>query len=305
MSHGPDSRRGGFSPRPPFVRRAAGKERRSRFTLIELLVVVAIIALLASLLLPALRQARGKAYQVACMSNEKQLAIACFSYMADYDQRMFVRYDPPAANNPYDWVQPRWFDVLPPYFGLDGYDGTTMSTRSAAGTVAAFNAATSIYWCPADRSRKWKSATRISSYAVPCTVVIVYRIELPGDANCAGDALSTASAGHDFGLVSQPSDIAFFGEAGNNSWYHVYADLVEANTSLEVPPADRPDLWAVVYDHKDAVNWLFFDGHTELRKDAPHSMDYRSISGTYRSGRSWTAGGTASFLNRFHGGTCP
>lgn len=60
------------------------------FTLIELLVTVAIIAVLASMLLPALGQARKKAHSIKCASNQQQTLQGQFLYAADYDDRMVV-----------------------------------------------------------------------------------------------------------------------------------------------------------------------------------------------------------------------
>lgn len=85
---------------------------QSGFTLIELLVVVSIIALLVSILLPALSKAREQAKAVMCMNNTKQIGLATLLYVED-NQEYF-----PAANG---WSS-AWIQLLAVYVDTEAAD---------------------------------------------------------------------------------------------------------------------------------------------------------------------------------------
>lgn len=83
------------------------------FTLLELLIVIAIIAILASMLLPALNQARAKGYQISCAGNMKQLGMSAAMYQQANRDIM------PA---PLSTAGVRWRTLFLPYIEGDSSD---------------------------------------------------------------------------------------------------------------------------------------------------------------------------------------
>ena len=114
---------------------------RDGFTLIEVLVVIAIIAVLAALLLPALDQAKARGKQIACLNHLKQLALCSQMYAADNNGRLVENLPMPQNTN--SWVTGNL--RIP-------YDGTNSVLLQRA-KFFPYASQMEIYRCPADASR--------------------------------------------------------------------------------------------------------------------------------------------------------
>ena len=115
--------------------------KRNQFTLLELLVVVGVIALLLSLLLPALGVARRKAHEIKCFGSLRQVGAAATMYAFDNNEWL-----PPATGN-YD-----------PLSSLG-----KLFTYTYAGTTSSgyLSNSSGLLECPSEPSSTWKSTTDV------------------------------------------------------------------------------------------------------------------------------------------------
>ena len=119
--------------------------RTQIFTLIELLIVIAIIAILASMLLPAIGKARETAKGIACINNLKQLGNGYIMYAGDYNDWLPACFL--SGQGGYSGAVGWWYSCIAPYVGIK------------SGSVARKNRAVNSFQCPTDR-RFMQSATK-------------------------------------------------------------------------------------------------------------------------------------------------
>lgn len=122
-------------------RRVISANSQGAFTLIEFLVVTAIIAMLASMLLPALSRAKSKAQQIYCLNNARQIGMACGLYAGDFQEHYPLVRNWGKAWGADGALGEKWLPEL-----LQAYLGTNASRPTVQRT--AYRAKPGLFLCP-------------------------------------------------------------------------------------------------------------------------------------------------------------
>jgi prepilin-type processing-associated H-X9-DG protein len=208
-------------------------------------VVIAIIAILASMLLPALSKSKTKAQGILCLSNLRQLGLAWNMYADDHDSNLPGNFG--ANDEARSWVA-GWLDFVP-----DNTDNTNLLYLTK-GKLWPYSQSVGIYKCPAD-----KSTARIRGKFHPRVRSVSMN-----------------------GWIGQPNSAQIWPNPGNTT-FQVFNRLVQipSPAGIWVLLDEREDSiddsyhgvemtrsafgnWPASY-HNGACGFAFADGHAEIK----------------------------------------
>ena len=142
--------------------RAHNQTPAAAFTLIELLGVIAIVAILASMLLPALNRAKSSGQSIACVNNVRQLQLAWHMYVQDDGDAL-----PPNVTGPDGASMTK---AMPGSWVVGNARTDTTTSNIQTGFLYKYVNSVGVYRCPADRSKVdgYPDLLRTRSYSLSC-----------------------------------------------------------------------------------------------------------------------------------------
>lgn len=142
---------------------------KRNFTLIELLIVIAIIAIIASMLLPALNKAREASKKTSCVSNLKQIAAAVAMYSAD-ENDFLPNKNPLAATRWASFYMNDEISGVPTFLGLVAHRGYLRSAGVFDCPGSELGEWVRLWQTPQFKKRNWDGYNHkivvVSGYAV-------------------------------------------------------------------------------------------------------------------------------------------
>ncbi|MEO7716359.1 MAG: type II secretion system protein [Capsulimonas sp.] len=245
---------------------AADQSKRSAFTLIELLVVIAIISVLAAILFPVFAKVRGKARQISCASNMRQISLGVMQYNQDNDDN----YPTGSAGN----LGQGWAGTIYPYVKSTGVfkcaDDTTMSVANGDVVSYPVSYAGNLNFLRTDGSgdpNDPRTGQALSSLASPSKTVLL--CEVTGIYGPITDVQELNGANNVVSSVTNgPTDGSIYPfSVGNYPGGHMTTGCLGGlDCSASVSDSNGVGFAAKTGRHTDGSNYMMADGHVKWYK---------------------------------------